>query len=182
MYSATVMTFGNAGDVPYFHELLEGAQTDPDHIPITFQRHKGEVFQLEVSVKLQVLKQLRVATYCIEMEPISLERIDVLESKMRDLQDEVDQLREDSEEVIENQSRGLQDLEVSVKLLQDHAGAREKEIAELKKQFMTLGTSHRCSSTTLACTTRVEKNQQFAVKCPVSLTGMSFLTIVRLGK
>ncbi|KAE8884563.1 hypothetical protein PF003_g31411 [Phytophthora fragariae] len=119
MYSATVMTFGNAGDVPvrchyvnstnaipnatasdyvtYFHELLEGAQTDPDHIPITFQRHKGEVFQLEVSVKLQVLKQLRVATYCIEMEPISLERIDVLESKMRDLQDEVDQLREDSE-------------------------------------------------------------------------------------
>ncbi|KAE9103043.1 hypothetical protein PF010_g13880, partial [Phytophthora fragariae] len=114
MYSATVMTFGNAGDVPhttklnledyvnstnaipnatasdyvtYFHELLEGAQTDPDHIPITFQRHKGEVFQLEVSVKLQVLKQLRVATYCIEMEPISLERIDVLESKMRDLQD-----------------------------------------------------------------------------------------------
>ncbi|KAE8884562.1 hypothetical protein PF002_g7569 [Phytophthora fragariae] len=39
-----------------------------------------------------------------------------------------------------------------------------------------------CSSTTLACTTRVEKNQQFAVKCPVSLTGMSFLTIVRLGK
>ncbi|KAE9053495.1 hypothetical protein PF007_g32929, partial [Phytophthora fragariae] len=52
---------------------------------------------LEVSVKLQVLKQLRVATYCIEMEPISLERIDVLESKMRDLQDEVDQLREDSE-------------------------------------------------------------------------------------
>ncbi|KAE8950800.1 hypothetical protein PF011_g33132, partial [Phytophthora fragariae] len=95
----------------------------------------------EVSVKLQVLKQLRVATYCIEMEPISLERIDVLESKMRDLQDEVDQLREDSEEVIENQSRGLQDLEVSVKLLQDHAGAREKEIAELKKQFMTLGVS-----------------------------------------
>ncbi|KAE9145080.1 hypothetical protein PF004_g33056, partial [Phytophthora fragariae] len=75
------------------------------------------------------------------MEPISLERIDVLESKMRDLQDEVDQLREDSEEVIENQSRGLQDLEVSVKLLQDHAGAREKEIAELKKQFMTLGVS-----------------------------------------
>ncbi|KAE9298555.1 hypothetical protein PF001_g15876 [Phytophthora fragariae] len=25
-----------------------------------------------------------------------------------------------------------------------------------------------CSSTTLACTTRVEKNQQFAVKCPYS--------------
>ncbi|KAE9031968.1 hypothetical protein PR001_g10828 [Phytophthora rubi] len=228
--------------------LLEGAKDDLDHIRTTFQRHKGEVFQLEVSVKLQVLKQSRVATYCIEMEPISLERIDVLESKMRDLQDEV--------EVIANHSRGLQDLEVSVKLLQDDVDAREKEFAELKKQFMTLGTSQDtttlvqvqvqattkvadwicwnnnaddiirtilpglyhvtavvnykskstnaaiqlmkgaeciqtaycgftdgyCSSTTLACTTRVEKNQQFAVKCPVSLTGMSFLTIVRLGK
>ncbi|KAE9222740.1 hypothetical protein PF005_g6588 [Phytophthora fragariae] len=209
-------------------DYVTGAQDDPDHIPITFQRHKGEVFQLEVSVKLQVLKQLRVATYCIEMEPISLERIDVLESKMRDLQDEVDQLREDSEEVIENQSRGLQDLEVSVKLLQDHAGAGAGDdqsgglvcwnnnvdgivrtnlpglyhvtaVVNYKSkstnaaiQFMKGAeciqtaycgfTDGYCSSTTLACTTRVEKNQQFAVKCPVSLTGMSFLTIVRLGK
>lgn len=205
-------------------------------------------------MNLQVLKQSRVATYSIEMEPISLERIDVLESKMRDLQDEVEQLREESEEVIANHSRGLQDLEVSAKLLQEDVDARETEIEELKKELKTLTASQDststlqmqattkvadwicwnnyadgivrmnlpglyhvtavvnyksksanaaiqlmkgaeciqtaycgftegyCSSTTLTCITRVEKSQQFAVKCPVSLSGMSFLTLIRLGK
>ncbi|KAG7389158.1 hypothetical protein PHYPSEUDO_010960 [Phytophthora pseudosyringae] len=238
--------------VEYFHELLDDVRDDAAHIPITFQRHKGKVFRLEVTVKIQVLRQSRLATYIIDMEPISLERIDVLESKMRDLQEEVEHLREEGDEVIVNQSRGLHDLKVEVKLQQEDLDKREGEIVELQKELEELRVAHDssttvqmlattrqgewilwgnassvrmlipgtyevtvivnyqtnsanatiqlvkgnkviqsvycgvdqgyCNSTSLVCITAVEKNDQFLVKCPVGLTGTSYLTLIRIGK
>lgn len=94
-----------------------------DNILTTFQRHKGEAFRLEVTVKIQVLKQARVATYAIDMDSNGLM---FLGSKMRDLQEEVEKLR--------NYSKGLQEL----KLQQEVLDKREGEISELKKEVKEL--------------------------------------------
>ncbi|ETM48000.1 hypothetical protein L914_07411, partial [Phytophthora nicotianae] len=37
------------------------------------------------------------------------------------------------------------------------------------------------SSTSLVCTTHFAKNDQLTVKCPASLVGTSYLTLIRLG-
>jgi hypothetical protein len=68
---------------------VEGA----DEIPRTFQRTKGDALRLEIAMKFDVLARTRVATYSFELEPISVERIDVLESRGRDLRDEVKVLK-----------------------------------------------------------------------------------------
>ncbi|OWY94905.1 hypothetical protein PHMEG_00035235 [Phytophthora megakarya] len=219
---------------------------------VTFQRHKGEMFRLEVTVKFQVLKQSRVTIYAIDMESISLERIDIVEAKMRDLENEVARLRDESEEVIWNQGKGLQDLIVELKLQKEEirdeisqlknelkADLDELRIAQdacttVQKQATTrqgewilwedaagvkmlipgtyqvtvivnyqttcVNTSIQlvqgnsviqsvycgadqgyCNSVSLVCITAVEKDDQFFVKCPISLTGASYLTFVRIG-
>ncbi|KAL3664740.1 hypothetical protein V7S43_010488 [Phytophthora oleae] len=37
------------------------------------------------------------------------------------------------------------------------------------------------SSSTLTCITQVEKNDALGIKCPVSLVGTSYMTLIRLG-
>ncbi|KAG6577947.1 uncharacterized protein IUM83_19824 [Phytophthora cinnamomi] len=48
--------------------------------------------RLALAMNVQVLRKSRVATYTFAIEEISVERIDVLESKLRELQDKVDTL------------------------------------------------------------------------------------------
>jgi hypothetical protein len=202
-----------------------------------------------VTVTIQVLRQSRVATYAIDMEPISLERIDVLESKMRDMQEEIRGLRGESEATVA--THGNVHGEVT--------DTRDEELSELKQQVQTLVETQDCveierfqatakvgdriawgnlanevlrvthpgtyqvtavvnhkarntaasiqlfngpeciqtancgigeatrtgegshSSTCLSCVTRVKKHHEFSVKCPVSLAGTSYLTLVRIG-
>lgn len=64
-----------------------------DTSSVSFMRHKADMFQLQLTTKVNVMQQTCLATYKFTMEPISLERIDVLESKMRDLEEEIPDLR-----------------------------------------------------------------------------------------
>ncbi|KAE9306867.1 hypothetical protein PR003_g21143 [Phytophthora rubi] len=79
--------------VNIFHKLMNTAGDLVDSSLVSFERHKRQMFQLQLTVKVNVMQQYCLATYKFEMEPISLERIDVLESRMRDLEKEVRDLR-----------------------------------------------------------------------------------------
>ncbi|KAE9326276.1 hypothetical protein PF008_g16688 [Phytophthora fragariae] len=79
--------------VNIFHKLMNTAGDLVDSSLVSFERHKGQMFQLQLTVKVNVMQQYCLETYKFEMEPISLERIDVLESRMRDLEKEVRDLR-----------------------------------------------------------------------------------------
>ncbi|EGZ06262.1 hypothetical protein PHYSODRAFT_566045 [Phytophthora sojae] len=76
-----------------FREVMNSAGEGVGKIASTFSRVKGDTFRLEIAVAIQVLRKSRVMSYAFVLEPISVERIDVLESRMRDMQGEMDKLR-----------------------------------------------------------------------------------------
>jgi hypothetical protein len=94
--------------------LLDRTVGDEDETPRAFKRTKGDAFRLDISMNVQVLARTRVATYSFDMEPISVERIDVLESRMRDLQEEMKGLRVEAAE-----STKVVELQEAVKKLQE---------------------------------------------------------------
>ncbi|RLN31354.1 hypothetical protein BBJ28_00016801 [Nothophytophthora sp. Chile5] len=53
---------------------------------------KGKLF-LKLSVKIRMLQSARDVSYTFELLPIAVERIDILESKMKDQQQELEKLR-----------------------------------------------------------------------------------------
>lgn len=53
----------------------------------------GGGLRLELIVTIRVLRSTWLAKYSFDLEPVSVERIDVLESKLRDQQDELEKLR-----------------------------------------------------------------------------------------
>jgi hypothetical protein len=81
-------------------------------------------------MKVQVLTRTRVATYSFDMEPISVERIDVLESRMRDLQEEVKALRVEATGIT-----AMVELQESVKKLQSELSFRQVEISDLQSKI-----------------------------------------------
>jgi hypothetical protein len=102
--------------------LLNKTVEDAGEMPRTFQRINGDAFRLEIAMKVQALIQIRVVTYSFELEPISVERIDVLEARMRDLQGEVKALRVEAGERTE-----VVELQDTVKQLQAEADSNTSE-------------------------------------------------------
>ncbi|KAG1688080.1 hypothetical protein DVH05_004395 [Phytophthora capsici] len=205
-------------------------------------------------VEFQVLKKSRVATYTIEMEPLSLERIDVVEAKMRDLQEAVQFLQENDGHVGIKRNIELEEVQTEVKKLKndleasdDKSWRLEEEVKKLSSEqdncatlqltatakvgdwigwnkyvngvivmnlpglyqvtvvvnYVSTSTSIPMelmknserlmsvycsssegyySSSTLTCITQMKKNDALSVKCPVSLVGTSYMTLIRLGK
>ncbi|KAH7472561.1 uncharacterized protein KRP23_9549 [Phytophthora ramorum] len=84
-----IPTASAADYVKYFHDLIDANHDGVDSFPITLQPLTGNNFQLQIVLKVQVMEQPRVATYTFTMEPISLERFDVMGSKVRDLKSEL---------------------------------------------------------------------------------------------
>ncbi|KAE9203221.1 hypothetical protein PF004_g18193 [Phytophthora fragariae] len=76
-----------------FHELLSTSLKGAKTPPRALRKAKDDRLQLEFYVKVQVLMKSKVVTYTFNLEPISVERIDVLEAKLRDLQQEVKSLQ-----------------------------------------------------------------------------------------
>ncbi|ETK88202.1 hypothetical protein L915_07518 [Phytophthora nicotianae] len=268
--STNVIPDATASDyVECFRDLLDAAHNDATNIPSAFQRHKDGVFQLKLAVMIQVLRKSRVVAYTFILETISVERIDVLESKLRDLQDKVEIVRSKSEGTPSWQNSTIQKLEGEMKRLQKDAAGRDAVILQLKEEVKAahlaresslviplqataktipsgdlicwknsafvfgvnavttgidgvvrvdspgtyqvavvvnhqVGAHKIClqmmkgldciqsaycafaqnhpSSTSLMCTTHFAKNDQLTVKCPASLVGTSYLTLIRLGK
>ncbi|KAL3664432.1 hypothetical protein V7S43_010753 [Phytophthora oleae] len=54
---------------------------------------RGGKLQLELSIKLRLLQSVREVHYVFKLEPVPVERIDILESKLKDQQEELEMLR-----------------------------------------------------------------------------------------
>ncbi|KAG7389155.1 hypothetical protein PHYPSEUDO_010957 [Phytophthora pseudosyringae] len=124
--------------VECFRELLDTAKDDLSNIPSSFQRHQDGGFRLELAVKIQVLRKSRIATYTFDLETISVERIDVLESKLRDLQDEVEVLRSNDQEAASCQNAAIQKLDEGMKKLQRDVASRDAAVLQLKDEVKGL--------------------------------------------
>ncbi|KAH7472560.1 uncharacterized protein KRP23_9548 [Phytophthora ramorum] len=72
-----------------FHELLAKPLDKTTKTPRSLQNTKGDRLILEIYVNVQVLMKYRTATFTFDLGPVSVERIDILESKVQDLQREV---------------------------------------------------------------------------------------------
>lgn len=114
-----------------FHELLSGATSNLDNICSSFQQ-KDDTVLLQMAVKSQVLNKARVASFSFTLQPISVERIDVLESKMRDLQEEVKALR------LDTAGLATADVQDEVKQLRQELAAREAALSKLEREVKTL--------------------------------------------
>jgi hypothetical protein len=112
------------------NETVEGA----DAIPRSFQRTKGDAFRLEIDMKFQVLARTWVVTYSFEMEPISVERIDVLESKLRDLRGEVNVLKAGGNTTVT-------ELEETVKTFRAEMLCRQAENVDLQIKMKDIASS-----------------------------------------
>ncbi|KAG7377178.1 hypothetical protein PHYPSEUDO_012046 [Phytophthora pseudosyringae] len=54
---------------------------------------KGGKLKLELSLEIRLLRSARAISYAFELQPIAVERIDILESKLKDQQEELEKLR-----------------------------------------------------------------------------------------
>ncbi|KAG2782876.1 hypothetical protein Pcac1_g7301 [Phytophthora cactorum] len=54
---------------------------------------KGGKLQLELSLKIRLLHSARIICYAFKLQPDSVERMDILESKLKDQQEELQKLR-----------------------------------------------------------------------------------------
>jgi hypothetical protein len=102
--------------------LLSEPVEDADEMPRSFKQTKDGAFCLGIAMRFQVLARTRVVTYVFKMEPFSAERIDVLESRMRDLQEEMRALRVEG-----TGSRAVVELQETVKKLQGEMVCRQAE-------------------------------------------------------
>ncbi|CAI5727939.1 unnamed protein product [Hyaloperonospora brassicae] len=79
--------------VKFFQDALEGDLDESGDVQRTFDVLSGDAPKLVISVKVRILRSVRVAKYAFVLDAVAVERIDVLESKLRDQQEELDRLR-----------------------------------------------------------------------------------------
>ncbi|KAE8989413.1 hypothetical protein PF005_g17896 [Phytophthora fragariae] len=77
-----------------FCDALHGELDESGDASRKLKLLKGGGFRLELGIRIRVLRSSRVAVYSFDLDPVSVERIDILESKVRDQQDELQRLRE----------------------------------------------------------------------------------------
>ncbi|OWZ14712.1 hypothetical protein PHMEG_00011767 [Phytophthora megakarya] len=62
---------------------------DPRRIRRKLTPLEDDIFQLELFVKIRIFQSAWTAKYMFEMEPVVLDRVDILEAKLRDVEDEL---------------------------------------------------------------------------------------------
>ncbi|RLN55800.1 hypothetical protein BBJ28_00026357 [Nothophytophthora sp. Chile5] len=72
---------------------------------------KDSRFRLELTVKIRVLRSVWSAQYTFDLDPVSVERIDILEAKLRDQQDILESKLRDQEagQILESKLRDQQE-------------------------------------------------------------------------
>ena len=78
----------------FFQDALEGDLGESGDVQRTFDVLSGDARKLVISVKVRVLRSVRVAQYAFVLDAVAVKQIDVLESKLRDQQEELDRLRQ----------------------------------------------------------------------------------------
>ncbi|KAF4041483.1 hypothetical protein GN244_ATG06340 [Phytophthora infestans] len=86
-YVTSANTISNASANDYarcFQDALDCDLNDVSGARRSLTSLQGDVMRLEFTVNIHVLRSMWVARYTFNLEPVSVERIDVLESKLRD--------------------------------------------------------------------------------------------------
>ncbi|KAE9303134.1 hypothetical protein PF008_g22300 [Phytophthora fragariae] len=123
-----------------FREVLNSAHDDVSSIASSFQQHKDDAFRLEIAVSIQVIRKSRVMVYTFDLAPISVERIDVLEAKVKDLHEEVEALRLDALEVGKDNNYVMRELLKDVSSLREDLESRGVMISALRDELKALRT------------------------------------------
>ncbi|KAG7378422.1 hypothetical protein PHYBOEH_000377 [Phytophthora boehmeriae] len=92
--SSNAITDASASDyMKCFQDSLDCEVDDSGDVQRKLVGLKNGVLRLEFTVKIRVLRSAWMTKYLFDLDPVSVERVDVLESKLRDQQDELEKLR-----------------------------------------------------------------------------------------
>ncbi|KAI9906326.1 hypothetical protein PsorP6_002936 [Peronosclerospora sorghi] len=87
-----------------FQDSLNSELNRSGDVQRTLERMPTGALRLQINVKFRILRSSRVVKYAFVLDPLPVERIDVLESKLRDQQDELERINE-----LESKLRDQQD-------------------------------------------------------------------------
>ncbi|RLN67783.1 hypothetical protein BBJ28_00001067 [Nothophytophthora sp. Chile5] len=73
---------------------LDGALDESEDAQRTLTPLSDDKLRLEMSANIRMLQSVRRVTYTLELQPVAMERIDILEAKLRDLQEALEASRE----------------------------------------------------------------------------------------
>ncbi|KAE8905665.1 hypothetical protein PF005_g654 [Phytophthora fragariae] len=68
-------------------------ELDPGKIRRNLTPLEGDALRLELTVKIRIFRSAWNAKYIFRLEPVSLDRIDILEAKLRDVQEELEETK-----------------------------------------------------------------------------------------
>ncbi|KAE9201417.1 hypothetical protein PF005_g14964 [Phytophthora fragariae] len=91
---ANIFVDASAADyVTCFQQSLDCSEDKTDESQRKLLTLKGGKLQLEMSIKLRLLQSARDVSYVFTLEPVAVERIDILESKLKNQREELEKLR-----------------------------------------------------------------------------------------
>ncbi|KAG2523411.1 hypothetical protein JM16_005350 [Phytophthora kernoviae] len=92
--TANIFVDATASDyVSCFKQCLDCSLEDVDEAQRKLTPLRGGKLKLDLSLKIRLLRSARDISYAFELQPIPVERIDILESKLKDQQEELERLR-----------------------------------------------------------------------------------------
>ncbi|KAE8995504.1 hypothetical protein PR003_g19312 [Phytophthora rubi] len=89
-------TITDAEAIDYLKCFQDALDSDLDKSDEAFREVsflEGGALRLCLAIAIRVLRSTRVAKFVFNLDPLTIERIDILESKLRDQQDELDAVR-----------------------------------------------------------------------------------------
>ncbi|POM76136.1 Hypothetical protein PHPALM_6664 [Phytophthora palmivora] len=95
-YVTTTNTFVDASPAVYvscFQQSLDCSVESTEESQRKLISLEGGKLQLEMSIKLRLLRSVRDVSYVFVLKPVTVEQVDVLESKLKDQQEELERLR-----------------------------------------------------------------------------------------
>ncbi|CAH0475132.1 unnamed protein product [Peronospora belbahrii] len=95
-YVSSANAIADASERDYvkcFQDMLDCKLDDSNDVHRKLFPIQGGGVRLELGVAVRVLRATRLVTYTFDLDPVSVERLDILESKLRDQQEELEKLR-----------------------------------------------------------------------------------------
>ncbi|KAL3664437.1 hypothetical protein V7S43_010758 [Phytophthora oleae] len=92
--AANAFVDASASDyVSCFKQCLDSPFGKDEDVERKLVPQNGRKMKLEMSLKIRLLRSVRTINYTFELKPIAVEPIDILESKLKDQQEELERLR-----------------------------------------------------------------------------------------